>query len=221
MITVHWAIDHPNLLIAVVEARGVTIQPSGPELTAEIEALVKARGDGTPGGNRGAIRDLLRFGGHKPSGRGKPASEYLAAVAQKGTFPAINNVVDVNNYFSLMTGWPMSVLDLPRALGDTDALEVRFGRPDERYVFNASGQEISLRGLLSVGQAEGVLIGNPVRDAMTAKTNDASVDLVTFIYTSAEITDAGSLLKVAERYADALKKYASATSTEAWVLPSA
>ena len=41
------------------------------------------------------VRALLRHGGYKPAGRGKPASEYLAAAVTEGRFPAINLAVDM------------------------------------------------------------------------------------------------------------------------------
>src|SRR4051812_32854911 len=46
---------------------------------------------------RGAVRALLRHGGYKPSGRGKPASEYLQAAMAEARFPSINPLVDVCN----------------------------------------------------------------------------------------------------------------------------
>src|SRR3712207_7695492 len=48
-----------------------------------------------------ALPILLRNGGFRPSGRNKPASEYLAQAAREGRFPRINNLVDVNNLVSL------------------------------------------------------------------------------------------------------------------------
>ena len=46
---------------------------------------------------KAAVRDLLRAGGYKPSGRSKPASEYLAAAYAKQAFPRINALVDACN----------------------------------------------------------------------------------------------------------------------------
>src|SRR4051812_32529572 len=44
---------------------------------------------------RSAVRDLLRHGGYKPTGRGKPASEYLVRAATEGQLSSINLAVDV------------------------------------------------------------------------------------------------------------------------------
>ncbi|GHG87433.1 phenylalanine--tRNA ligase beta subunit-related protein [Comamonas sp. JC664] len=116
---------------------------------------------------RGAIRDMLRHGGYKPTGRGKPASEYLVRASGDGSLGAINLAVDVCNAVSLHSGLPISVVDLDRA-----AAPFRVGVAPEgaQYVFNASGQSIDLAGLLCLFDAEGPC-ANAVKDAQRTKTN--------------------------------------------------
>lgn len=63
---------------------------------------------------RTAVRDMLRHGGYKPTGRGKPASEYLVRAAGEGKLAGINLVVDACNVVSLASGVPISVVDLER-----------------------------------------------------------------------------------------------------------
>src|SRR6266550_2411654 len=58
---------------------------------------------------RGAVRDMLRHGGYKPTGRGKPASEYLVRAASDGALSPINAAVDACNAVSLHSGLPISV----------------------------------------------------------------------------------------------------------------
>ena len=57
------------------------------------------------------VRDLLRFGGFKPTGRSKPASEYLLSALDKGRLGTINAAVDACNVASLHSGLPISVVD--------------------------------------------------------------------------------------------------------------
>jgi hypothetical protein len=64
---------------------------------------------------RKAVRDLLRHGGYKPTGRGKPASEYLVRASGEGKLSPINLVVDACNVASLHSGLPISVVDLDLA----------------------------------------------------------------------------------------------------------
>src|SRR5690606_23606300 len=97
---------------------------------------------------RAAVRDMLRHGGYKPTGRGKPASEYLAQAAERGALSSINLAVDAGNLISLHSGLPISVVDLDRCapLAPSEAsLRVAIAG-DARYAFNAAGQEIELRG---------------------------------------------------------------------------
>src|SRR5436309_2679759 len=50
---------------------------------------------------REAVRALLRHGGFKPTGRSKPASEYLLRASGEGTLAPINLAVDACNIASL------------------------------------------------------------------------------------------------------------------------
>lgn len=220
MTEVRWSIEHEELIVGVVIAREVTVAESGPDLSRQIDEVAGERASGWPPPDvKKAVRDLLRGRGYKPAGRGKPASEYLAGVAKRGDFPRINNVVDINNLLSLRTGWPMSALDLDRAQASAEALEIRYGREAERYVFNSVGQEIDLKGLLGVARAGGEMVGNPVKDAMAAKTDEATRNVVGAIYTSRQLASERQVASVATEYAELLERYAGAAETRVVVLP--
>src|SRR5918912_1217437 len=60
---------------------------------------------------REVVRALLRHGGFKPTGRSKPASEYLLKAFREGLLTPINPAVDVCNAVSLHSGLPISVVD--------------------------------------------------------------------------------------------------------------
>jgi DNA/RNA-binding domain of Phe-tRNA-synthetase-like protein len=119
---------------------------------------------------RRASRDTLRNGRYKPTGRGKPASEYLLRAAQQGQLPLINGPVDANNYISLRYVIPASVWDLDRAGATSYA--VRLGAPGERYLFNDAGQELDLEDLVC-GAADAddrdAPIVSPVKDSLGTK----------------------------------------------------
>lgn len=116
---------------------------------------------------RGAVRDLLRHGGYRPTGRGKPASEYLVRAVGEGQLGSINLAVDACNVVSLASGLPISVIDLERA---TPPLRIAIAPEGTRYVFNAGGQEIDAGGLLCLWDAEGPT-ANAVKDAQRTKTH--------------------------------------------------
>ncbi len=119
---------------------------------------------------RAAVRDLLRHGGYKPTGRGKPSSEYLARAATEVGLPNINLAVDACNATSLHSGLPISVIDLDRA---KEPLRIALGAANASYVFNASGQTIDIEGLLCLFDADGAC-ANAVKDAQRTKTHAGS-----------------------------------------------
>jgi DNA/RNA-binding domain of Phe-tRNA-synthetase-like protein len=118
-------------------------------------------------GVRAAVRDLLRHGGYKPTGRGKPSAEYLIRAVSEGALGSINAAVDACNAVSLHSGLPVSVIDLDRARAP---LSIAVAPAGAKYVFNATGQEIDLGGLLCLGDADGPC-ANGVKDAQRTKTH--------------------------------------------------
>src|SRR5262245_18641025 len=117
---------------------------------------------------REVVRQLLRHGGFKPTGRSKPASEYLIRAVGEGKLASINVAVDVCNVVSLHSGLPISVVDLDRARAP---FHVGVAPAGAAYVFNASGQTIDLGGLLCLFDADGPC-ANAVKDAQRTKTDE-------------------------------------------------
>ncbi|MFH1463465.1 MAG: hypothetical protein ABIO70_03680 [Pseudomonadota bacterium] len=129
---------------------------------------------------KATVRDLLRHGGFKPAGRSKPCNEYIRNVAARGEFPLINAAVDATNVAVLHGGLPVSTVDLDLL---APPLRVGIAPAGARYVFNASGQEIDLGGLLCLQDTAGPC-ANPVKDSLRAKTTDASRVTITVVYGS-------------------------------------
>jgi DNA/RNA-binding domain of Phe-tRNA-synthetase-like protein len=125
-----------------------------------------------------AVRDMLRHWGHKPAGRGKPASEYLVRAVDRGELGSINAAVDACNAVSLHSGFPIALVDLARA---RPPFRVAPGAPEATYVFNASGQEMSLKGLICLSDAEGPC-ANPVKDAQRTKTHEGTTRTLSVIW---------------------------------------
>jgi DNA/RNA-binding domain of Phe-tRNA-synthetase-like protein len=139
--------------------------PSPPELLAlmSLEAPAPLRSDDSV---REAVRRLLRQGGFRPTGRSKPASEYLLKAIGEAQLDSINLAVDVCNIVSLHSGLPISVVDLERA---HESFRVGLAPAGASYVFNSAGQTIDLSGLLCLFDAEGPC-ANAVKDAQRTKT---------------------------------------------------
>jgi DNA/RNA-binding domain of Phe-tRNA-synthetase-like protein len=130
---------------------------------------------------RTAVRDLLRVHGYRPTGRGKPSSEYLANAVPEGKLGAINAAVDAGNVASLHSGLPISVVDLDRTRG---ALRIVVPPPGSSYVFNRSGQTIDVAGLVSLADDDGPC-ANAVKDAQRTKTSPETRRVLAMVWGSA------------------------------------
>jgi DNA/RNA-binding domain of Phe-tRNA-synthetase-like protein len=158
------------------------------------------------------VRKLLRHGGYKPAGRGKPASEYLLGAAREKRFPVINPVVDLCNHFSLSTQLPISLVDLDLA---TPPLSIAIAPRGTTYVFNASGQVIDASGLLVLFDAHGPT-GTPVKDAQRTKTHPDTRTTLTIVWGTIELPSATRSL--VESYGDVLRRAFAGASVEDVIL---
>jgi DNA/RNA-binding domain of Phe-tRNA-synthetase-like protein len=152
-----------------------TLSPG--ELTAllSLDAPAPLRSDPTV---REVVRQLLRHSGFKPTGRSKPASEYLLKAVGEGRLTSINVAVDVCNVVSLHSGLPISVVDLDRA---REPFRVGVAPAGSSYVFNAAGQTIDLGDLLCLFDAHGPC-ANAVKDAQRTKTGPESRRTLSLIW---------------------------------------
>lgn len=214
----------PRLVVGIVEALGITIGPAPTALSEGLDVLLSLRAEQDafpPPELKGGIRALLRSGGYKPSGRGKPASEYLAGAARRGDFPRISNAVDAANRYSLLTGLPISLLDLDRALPDgTEGLMIREGAPGESYVFNGAGQEIDVARLLCIARENGPPVGNAVKDSLETRTSESTRNLIGVIWCSSEVAPADVVERMAQQLGEQLAEHAAAEVVTSGVLPS-
>ena len=137
--------------------------------------------------HKAAVRDLLRHGGFKPSGRGKPCWEYMRSMTDKGRFPEINVAVDATNLAALHGALPVSTVDAERLKG---SLRVGIADPGSSYVFNASGQEIDLSGLLCLLDEEGPC-ANAVKDAQRTKTHEGTRRTLSVVWSTQELPERG------------------------------
>jgi DNA/RNA-binding domain of Phe-tRNA-synthetase-like protein len=154
---------------------------------------------------RAAVRDMLRHGGYKPTGRGKPASEYLVRAAETGVLGSINLAVDACNAVSLHSGLPISVVDLAAS---RPPYRIATAAAGERYVFNPAGQAIDVSGLVCLFDADGPC-GNAVKDAQRTKTHAGTRRTLSVIWSAAGHDDR---LRAAERWYRELLERAGAVT---------
>jgi DNA/RNA-binding domain of Phe-tRNA-synthetase-like protein len=86
--------------------------------------------------------------------------------------------VDVCNAVSLHSGLPISVVDLDRARAP---FRIAVAAEGTSYVFNASGQEIDVGGLLCLHDADGPC-ANAVRDAQRTKTRPETTATLSVVW---------------------------------------
>jgi DNA/RNA-binding domain of Phe-tRNA-synthetase-like protein len=182
--------------------------PSPPELLALLAegAAAPLRSDDSVREN---VRALLRQGRFKPTGRSKPASEYLLKAVREGLLTPINLAVDACNVVSLHSGLPISVIDLEHSRGPW---RVGLAPAGASYVFNASGQAIDLGGLLSLFDAAGPCAG-PVKDAQRTKTGPATRRTLSLLWGSTALPGRAA---AAETWYRSLLEGQGAKTTLAW-----
>jgi DNA/RNA-binding domain of Phe-tRNA-synthetase-like protein len=158
---------------------------------------------------REAIRALLRHGGYKPTGRGKPSSEYLVRAVGEGALGSINLAVDACNAVSLASGLPISVVDLDRARAP---FRIGLAGKDAHYVFNASGQTIDVEGLLCLFDADGPC-ANAVKDAQRTKTSPATMRTLSLVWACEGLEE--RLARTTRWYRGLLERAGASTDTVA------
>lgn len=171
--------DHPLLRIGAFLTRFAG--PLGEGSPPALAALLRPEADAPlerEEAVRQAVRGMLRVGGYKPTGRGKPASEYLVRAAGDGTLESINVAVDACNAVSLHSGLPISVVDTALARAPYRIVTAAAG---DRYVFNRSGHEIDLAGLPCLCDADGPC-GNAVRDSQRTKTRPETTSTLSVVW---------------------------------------
>jgi DNA/RNA-binding domain of Phe-tRNA-synthetase-like protein len=172
---------HPLLEIAALVARF----PSRLGRSPASDAITRLLADGdapmrSDDQVRAAVRDLLRHGGYKPTGRGKPSSEYLLRAVAERALGAINAAVDAGNAVSLHSGLPISVVDFDRV---RPPLRIALAPPGSRHPFNAAGQEIDVSDLLCLVDADGPC-ANAVKDAQRTKTTAETTRVLAVIWST-------------------------------------
>lgn len=208
-----FALPPGPLRIGLVEADGVRVGPSRPEYLRRIEEEVRSRISPDyvyPDPLQKGIRSLLKTWGFHPSGRNRPASEFLVKDIQvRGAFNPINVVVDINNHLSLVSHLPISILDLDKT---GEKLSMRLGMENESYIFNREGQELALRNLLVVARAEDDLraVGSPVKDSHETKVFETTRRVAGFVYTTRNLSPDEEFGPFLERFCELLRTEAGA-----------
>jgi DNA/RNA-binding domain of Phe-tRNA-synthetase-like protein len=159
--------------------------------------------------------------GYKPSGRGKPAQEYLLRTAQTpDQWPVILNAVDLLNVVSLRSGLPISLVALDRL---QPPLLVRYGRSGESFVFNQAGQVLDVTGLICICHTvQNVTqpVGTPVKDSQLAKVTLSDSQVLACLFAPRSAVPAERLQFWTEQLAEEYRQWCTPEDVETQLLPS-
>jgi DNA/RNA-binding domain of Phe-tRNA-synthetase-like protein len=204
-------IDDPRLMLGVIEVRGGAVHEASTALQERAAALAQklgADGYAIPEQARVAVRQVLKSGGFSPTGRNRPAQELLLNdLQERGGFHHINNVVDVNNVFSLETLLPISIFDAAKL---SAPIIMRIATEGEGYVFNQSGQYMDVKRSIICCHSpqdagpEGAPIGSPVKDCLATKIYDGASHYVGVIYGTTELYSTYQMVGLTNRFANML-----------------
>ncbi len=154
---------------------------------------------------REECRNILRNGKYKPTGRGKPASEYLLRSALEDNFPIINNAVDANNYISLKYLIPISIWDID--LAQSNHFIFRLGKENESYIFNHTGQVIELQDLItgfSIHDDIEIPMVTPIKDSLKTKIQSSSHHIASALYFPTSVFSEKDQLDITKEFLDIL-----------------
>lgn len=204
-----------DIVIGFVDAVVRHVPILHPAIEAEITTIAEM-GNIHDEERRQMVRAMLRYGSYRPTGRGKPASEYLLNVLQDGRFPKINLLVDIVNLASVKSLLPISLIDVDKA-GTCEFL-IRRGRKGESYIFNPSGQVIDLEDLLLVASLPSdTPCGSAVKDSQATKTDENTRRCLAVIYCPKVLRDLAGI--VASEIETRFMKYANAITSSGVLSP--
>lgn len=208
----------PGVRLAVVEADGVAVTPSGPQLVHEIETLcVRLRRQFTLESLAGAesiisVRAMFRHWGVDPS-KYRPSSEaLLRRVIQGKGLNHVSNVVDLTNLGSVEAGWPYGVYNRSQI---SPPVTLRLGGPGERY--EGIGKRVwHLTGRPVLADTAGPF-GSPISDSTRTQISEGVTEILTVIYAPVSSSDV-AVEQAANRQAARLSAFAGASQTRTYIL---
>lgn len=199
-----------KVTLGIIWADAVDVQKYHTELETRLSQLLAIRMKSLTESEenfRKACRDMLRNGSYKPTGRGKPASEYLLREAMQGNFPRINTLVDINNYISLKYSVPISLWDRQKI--NSESCIFRPGNEGESFIFNLTGQTIQLRDLVTgfaVCEGKEVPIITPIKDSQLTKTDVSTSEIGVAIYYPAVWNGVPSMGEIMDEFSGLLSR---------------
>lgn len=118
----------------------------------------------------------------------------------------INNVVDINNYLSIKSGYSMGTYDLSKVTGP-----IVWDRAPEGTAYQGIGKDVLNIEFLPALFEEGQAFGNPTSDSTRAMITPETKEIILLYYAFDEGEELGALLQEAQ---ELLAMYAGGTDFE-------
>ena len=144
----------------------------------------------------------------------------IEAIAGKWMFrDLIPGMSDFDTRFIVRDG--MTADDWCRMSTAVGEAHLRLGYEKERYVFNPSGQELDLTGLIVVADSYGGAsraMGSPIKDSQFAKLSDETTSALAVVYANPRLVNELHMEQILSEWADLARKFAGAHSAQTRVI---
>ena len=157
-----------------------------------------------------STRKAYKALGKEPNRYRSSAEAMCRRIAKERGLYYINNVVDINNYLSIKSGYSMGTYDLAHTTGD-----ITWMRAPEGTAYRGIGKDVLNIEFLPVMFDEEGPFGNPTSDNDRTMITDSTKDLLLVYYAFDGDADLPQLLDEAK---DLLEKYAGGTDFELKIL---
>lgn len=157
-----------------------------------------------------STRKAYKALGKEPNRYRSSAEAMCRRIAKERGLYYINNVVDINNYLSIKSGYSMGTYDLARTEGD-----ITWMRAPEGTTYRGIGKDVLNIEFLPVLFDEEGPFGNPTSDNDRTMITDETKDLLLVYYAFDGDADLPGLLEEAK---ELLEKYAGGKDFETKIL---
>ena len=157
-----------------------------------------------------STRKAYKALGKEPNRYRSSAEAMCRRIAKERGLYYINNVVDINNYLSIKSGYSMGTYNLAQTKGD-----ITWMRAPEGTAYRGIGKDVLNIEFLPVLFDEEGPFGNPTSDNDRTMITDETKDLLLVYYAFDGDADLPALLEEAK---DLLKKYAGGIGFEIKIL---
>lgn len=157
-----------------------------------------------------STRKAYKALGKEPNRYRSSAEAMCRRIAKERGLYYINNVVDINNYLSIKSGYSMGTYDLARTKGG-----ITWMRAPEGTAYRGIGKDVLNIEFLPVLFDEEGPFGNPTSDNDRTMITDETKDLLLVYYAFDGDADLPGLLEEAK---DLLEKYAGGKDFETKIL---